>query len=175
MFYFKDKFLSKDECEHLIKFWKDYPEEDKIIHNSTKVARLIRRSSGDRWIDDMFRYIGKKCAVLVDEDIICDNAEIVRWKPNQFMKPHKDYTDICSVVIYLNDDYEGGETGVRFNDPRGQELIVEPKQGRILVFSNGTLAGHKDGYWHWVNKVKKSERYTLGLWYRRSNGDEYVT
>ena len=161
MFYLKDNFLSKDECEYLIRYWKEYPEEKKIIYNDTKVVRLCKITTGNLWMDDLFKYIGSKCSSLSDSEIVCDNVEIVRWEPENYMRPHKDDEDICSVIVYLNDDYQGGETGVCFNDPKGQQLTIEPKQGRMIAFTNGT----KDGYYHWVNKVKDCDRYTLAFWF----------
>ena len=161
MFYLKDNFLTKDECEHLIKYWEDFPDKKVYDFNKTLLARLFRPTTADKWIDDLFSYVGKRCSVLVDQDIVCDNVEIVQWKPGTFMRPHKDNQDICSAVVYLNDDYLGGETVIRFNDSKGQELTVEPKQGRMIVFSNGT----DTGYYHWVNKIKDSNRYTLSFWF----------
>ena len=40
---------------------------------------------------------------------MCDNIEIVQWKPGTFMREHKDTQDICSAIVYLNDDFQGGE------------------------------------------------------------------
>jgi hypothetical protein len=161
MFYLKDNFLTKDECEHLIKLWEDYRNKRVYDFNNTVLARLNHPASGDRWFADLQSYIGKKCSALADHEIVCDNIEVVQWKPGTFMRPHKDTQDICSAIVYLNDDFRGGETVIRFNDPRGQELIVEPKQGRMIVFSNG----EDTGYYHWVNKIKDSNRYTLALWF----------
>ena len=160
MFYLKDNFLTKDECNHIIKYWRDSSNKRVYDFNKTTIVRLCNLPD-DKWIDRLFKFIGAKCSSLVDENIMCDNIEIVQWKPGTFMRPHKDGEDTCSAIIYLNDNYEGGETGIRFNDPKGQELIIEPQQGRMIAFVNGT----DKGYYHWVNKVRKANRYTLSLWF----------
>jgi len=161
MFYLKDNFLAKEECNHLIKYWEESPNKKVYDFNKTTLVKLTHPTDGNRWIDDLLYYIGQKCSALTDQYIKCDNVEIVQWTPGKFMRPHKDGNDVCSAIIYLNDDFGGGETVIRFNDPRGQELTIEPKQGRIIVFTNGG----ENGYYHWVNKIKNSNRYSLSLWF----------
>lgn len=161
MFYTKDNFLSKDECNHLINYFKNSSEKHLYEVNNTVVVRLCRPTTEDQWMDNLLQYIRTKCSAISDEEVVCDNIELVQWKPGTFMRPHKDKEDICSAIIYLNDDFSGGETVVRLNDSKGQLITVEPKQGKMLAFSNGT----DNGYYHWVNTVKESCRYSLGFWF----------
>ena len=81
-----------------------------------------------------------------------DNMEIVKWPMGSFMKKHRDTGDDISFILYLNDNYEGGETIV-------DKLKIKPKQGRIVIFSN-------DKYIHEVKKVNWGVRYTLAGWYK---------
>tara|TARA_R100000306_G_C4281832_1_gene95481 strand:+ start:129 stop:575 length:447 start_codon:yes stop_codon:yes gene_type:complete len=81
-----------------------------------------------------------------------DNMEIVHWPTHSKMVPHKDPGDRLSFIIYLNDDYEGGETIV-------DGLKIKPKKGRLIIFSNGL-------YEHSVNEITKGNRYTLIAWYK---------
>ena len=78
--------------------------------------------------------------------------EIVKWPMGSFMKKHRDTGDDISFILYLNDNYEGGETIV-------DKLKIKPKQGRIVIFSN-------DKYIHEVKKVNWGVRYTLAGWYK---------
>jgi len=58
-----------------------------------------------------------------------------KYEPGQEFKRHRDQSYIrdngeasyCTFMIYLNDDYEGGET--TFND-----LIIQPQTGLALIF-----------------------------------------
>ena len=55
------------------------------------------------------------------------------------------------LFLYLNDDYEGGETEF----PQLQ-MIVKPKQGNIVLFP---------AMWNWLHKgnpVKKKPKYIVG-------------
>jgi hypothetical protein len=62
--------------------------------------------------------------------------------PGTHFKVHADHgpTYVCtvSVVVYLNDDYEGGEIWF----PRMDNLIIKPKAGDIVVFPSAYIYEH---------------------------------
>jgi hypothetical protein len=62
--------------------------------------------------------------------------------PGTHFKVHADHgpTYVCtiSVVVYLNDDYEGGE--IHF--PRFDKLTIKPKAGDIVVFPSTFIYEH---------------------------------
>ena len=80
------------------------------------------------------------------------HMQIVKWPQNSFMKEHYDSGDQYGVLLYLNDNFEGGETIIG-----GQ--IIKPKKGRGVLFTNGKLL-------HSVCKIKKGTRYVLPIWYK---------
>jgi prolyl 4-hydroxylase len=63
-----------------------------------------------------------------------------RYRPGQRFSMHKDHwyqpdatrISLLSVVLYLNNDFEGGET--RFEEPT--EQIITPQPGRAAVFQH---------------------------------------
>ena len=57
-----------------------------------------------------------------------------------------------NFLFYLNDDFEGGETVI-------EDITVKPKQGRIVIFSNGVM-------YHEVKQIKKNNRFILVGWYK---------
>ena len=70
------------------------------------------------------------------------------------MDPHKDPgNDVFAALIYLNDDYVGGETCF-------ENTKVIPETGKLVIFSNHDLL-------HSVNMVKQNIRYTLALWFTK--------
>ena len=83
-----------------------------------------------------------------------DNAFYPSGDPNYV--PHRTY----SAVVYLNDDYEGGQT--YFAD--GPEIEVEV--GKMIAFPADIK------YAHGVKKILSGQRYTLALWYTDSR-DNY--
>lgn len=100
-------------------------------------------------------------------ELYSDTAQLVRWQPGWEMQPHADnmnpdgqahdmpWRDYASV-IYLNDDYDGGE----FYFPKlGVEL--KPVTGTLVAFTGG------EKHLHGVRKVGRATRYTMPGWYTR--------
>lgn len=64
------------------------------------------------------------------------------------------------AVLYLNDDYEGGEIYFpTVNDANDKPLRIKPKTGDVLIF------GCDERYTHGVAEVTKGERYCVTMWY----------
>jgi predicted 2-oxoglutarate/Fe(II)-dependent dioxygenase YbiX len=65
----------------------------------------------------------------------------VKYMPGEFFKIHADhgpfYTCTVSAIVYLNDDYEGGE----LEFPR-HGLTVKPKAGDIMLFPSNYVYEH---------------------------------
>ena len=89
--------------------------------------------------------------------------KFIRYLPGQEMKVHCDHihsmfdgirkgVPILSIIGYLNDDYEGGETYF-FEDEK-----VDTKQGDLLIFPSNFL------YPHYVTPVTKGVRYSYVSW-----------
>jgi predicted 2-oxoglutarate/Fe(II)-dependent dioxygenase YbiX len=66
-----------------------------------------------------------------------------------------------SVLLYLNDDYEGGE--IEF---RQSGLKFKPEAGSVLFFPSNFL------YVHEVYPVTRGPRYALPNWYHNVPLDE---
>jgi tetratricopeptide (TPR) repeat protein len=75
-----------------------------------------------------------------------ENFRLCKYQPNQFFKPHNDegyHPDIKSIrtmktcMLYLNEDFSGGETVFYFAD--GREVPLRPKVGMCLVFNQKIL------------------------------------
>jgi predicted 2-oxoglutarate/Fe(II)-dependent dioxygenase YbiX len=67
-----------------------------------------------------------------------ENWELLRYQESDRFGPHVDCIAgtmfdrrMLTVLAYLNDDFEGGET--RFVSP-GPEMTVKPEQGKIVMF-----------------------------------------
>jgi len=86
---------------------------------------------------------------------------INKYFSGQAMGPHLDsYGDsnkiTFSTLIYLNDNYEGGE--ISFLDEKQSKVInYKPEKGDIIVFPSGAP------YYHGVFPVKTNERYVLRM------------
>jgi predicted 2-oxoglutarate/Fe(II)-dependent dioxygenase YbiX len=90
---------------------------------------------------------------------VCEigEAELVHYPPGGLFTPHSDANVVkpyraFSVLLYLNDDFQGGETA--FPD---LGFSCQPRKGRVLVFpshmthgGNPVTAGTKDIIVMWV-------------------------
>jgi Rps23 Pro-64 3,4-dihydroxylase Tpa1-like proline 4-hydroxylase len=97
---------------------------------------------------------------------------LLRYDSSGHLPAHQDQgisSRILSVLLYLNDDYEGGEIEFRHSG-----IKFKPEAGSVLFFPSNFL------YVHEVYPVTKGPRYALPNWYhnipfnqkRDSNGDE---
>ena len=97
----------------------------------------------------------------LDIGILCPMS-ISKYFVGSQMGKHTDTHDddegkTISVVLYLNDDYTGGE--IEFED---QGLLVKPKAGSIIVFPS------RKPYFHASKPVLSGEKYIVpGFWENR--------
>ena len=66
--------------------------------------------------------------------------------------------NLFSYVLYLNDDFDGGELKFKNSD-----IFLKPKKGMLAVFDGGF------GNEHMVTTVKTGERYTIGSFWDRAD------
>jgi hypothetical protein len=78
----------------------------------------------------------------------------VKYSPGKYFKVHADhgpyYTCTISAVVYLNDDYEGGE--IQFTR---QGLTVKPEAGDIVLFPSNFV------YEHSSLEIKSGTKYSV--------------
>ena len=145
-----DNFLSEDECDFLIEYYKKYP--NKETYNATLLLSMKDTSLFDlrkSWIRN--RYLSR---IKKEFPLKLNYDQIVFWPPNSFKDMHKDggthknndWTSVC----YLNDDYEGGYTLIEDDE-------FKPKKGRLVVFPSKKMN-------HGVSLVKSRSRYTYIAW-----------
>jgi hypothetical protein len=113
------------------------------------------------------RIIAELRAFYTESEIYSDSVQLVKWSPGHNMPPHADnahpdgsphpmpWRDYASVV-YLNDNYEGGEF---YFESSGIE--VKPAAGSLLAFTGGMR------HFHGVRDVRGAARYTMPGWYTK--------
>jgi hypothetical protein len=80
------------------------------------------------------------------------------YSKDDFLNWHKDSHEIMygatiTIIIQLNDNYEGGEVMYRINDI---EYKVPKKQGSIFIFDSNLE--------HCVDKIGSGLRYSMNVW-----------
>ena len=149
--HYQYNFLNKDYCEWLIKLFLDNKEfHDE--HGPTNFIYLRNYMEFDP-IKKLTGKIAKDCIDNVDEDCFINYHQIVEWKKKSKQEEHFDFDyHPYTSIIYLNDDFDGGETIV------GDTCII-PKVGKIVTFEGSKIL-------HKVNPIKNGTRYTLPIWYK---------
>ena len=103
--------------------------------------------------ENKYPYLGNTFKIIKD----C-GFQVQKTGPGEFYKWHWDTANgtvgglrrVFSTILYLNDDYEGGETGF----PR-QALKIRPRKGRLVcTYSNFT-------HLHAGLPVKKGDKYLM--------------
>lgn len=163
-FFRKENFLTQEECEYLVwlaettlswpkgslQFWDErniglLTDVPKHHYAGVETARLIL-SIHSRIKEFISNSFGIEC--------YADQIGIVRWPPGSYQMPHIDAIPeldrVAGCVIYLNDDYEGGETFYPYYDK-----IVYPKAGSIFAHDSG------HSHLHGVTQIKEKTRYTI--------------
>tara|TARA_R100000365_G_C2717678_1_gene51116 strand:+ start:275 stop:730 length:456 start_codon:yes stop_codon:yes gene_type:complete len=138
-----DDFINPQECRELINIFNQsrprwFRNTFVLSYDDGKILKKLNHYFNFHNFEEMNHLKGS-------------NMEIVLWPTHSWMGPHQDAGDHLSFIIYLNDDFEGGETIV-------DGIEIKPKVGRLIIFSNGF-------YLHQVNKITKGKRYTLIAWY----------
>lgn len=88
-----------------------------------------------------------------------DRMSILKYEKAGFLSEHIDHgtsSRTLSVVLYLNDDYTGGE----INFPHvGNGISVKPEAGSAIFFPSNFVFTHS------VNEISDGIRYSLPNWY----------
>ena len=109
---------------------------------------------------------------------IAESLQVVRYKKGEEYTPHHDFVSpsindryqpsrFATLLIYLNDVEEGGET--RFpravNNYNAEGLEIQPKAGTAVLFYNMLEDGNFDDLsQHGGNKVLKGNKWLANLW-----------
>jgi len=174
-------FLSDEECAHLIERARPCLQESAVIRGGQRGARDGRRTSGSAFLDPsgdrVVQRIKRRIAELTGTRVEQQERIQVTHYGERFA-PHLDSLvaagrdpgeagdRICTVILYLNDDYEGGAT--RF--PRiGRR--VRPEKGKAVVFPNLTADGSRPDplALHAGEPVRRGEKWLSNQWIRRAN------
>jgi len=135
----EDNFLEKENCNYLINIFN---KSNPSVYRDTFILDYVDQNILDKVSHEFNTYNLKNP----------DKMELTKWPVNSKMDLHHDVGDRLAFLIYLNDNFEGGETII-------DGITIKPKTGRLVLFSNGV-------YKHQVKKINNGTRYTLIAWYK---------
>lgn len=185
-----DNILSIEECGQI----KDYclSKVNKEV-DAEKMPWQNKNNFALNKIDnDQIKEIIRKCRqeVLeivqqdVDDTVFPNHSDLVYWSAGQKMGRHSDNDSYnpkpsvlkareFSAIVYINDDYEGGETFIgnstekrlwwwpledKFS-PIESDILINPNYARCAIFASD------DRNAHGVTEVLSGERITLAFWF----------
>mgnify|MGYP001171391875 FL=1 len=175
-----ERVLTDDECRRLIGAARPRLKESRLVN---KVASEIRTSRGMFFEEEENPFIGRierRVAQLMNVPIEhAEGLQVLHYGPGQEYKAHHDFfapdtpsarnNRISTLVIYLNDVEEGGETVFPLLD-----IAVKPKRGSAVYFeyfyNNPAL---NDLTLHSSVPVVRGEKWVATQWMRRQRVREY--
>tara|TARA_A200000113_G_scaffold150216_1_gene135308 strand:- start:2597 stop:3211 length:615 start_codon:yes stop_codon:yes gene_type:complete len=188
-----DNFLSEKECKFIIKVSRDNMRLAGVStfndENKFKTGEYKGRTNSSYWIPHDAYSETLKITKRIAEKIGCnyrhfESFQVIHYNENEEYKYHYDaydmnetekYKKYCNergnrlrtVLVYLNDVEEGGGTGFDSLNEYEGEIIVEPKMGKMVVFTNvnddGSLNRKSR---HAGLPVIKGEKWAFNLWLR---------
>jgi hypothetical protein len=135
-------------------FQRELAKSYEHIMRAEVIKMYGHRFDRDRTVD----FTVRKEGVLLKEHIDFIQSQFFDpLEPPSVYPEGEIWSGHMSVLIYLNDDYEGGE--IVF--PK-QNLSIKPKAGMLIAFPGNTM------YPHSVQPCYGNLRYTISLWTRVS-------
>ena len=155
----KDNFISSSDCDFIVNFHKENFTRltSRFIktYNKTEIIRVNHLLSEPDHCPNLIKKLIADATVhikTIDKEAFVNYTEIVKWPEGESQDAHIDFDwHPYTSILYLNDDYKGGQTKV-------DDKIIQPKKGRIITFKGSKLT-------HEVLKITKGDRYTVPIWY----------
>lgn len=166
-----DNVASEKECDRIITTSQDRLERSKI--GQARETNEMRTSSGMFFEENentLIHRMERRLSVIMNVPFEhAEGLQVLRYQPGQEYKPHHDYfkqsdnNRISTIVLYLNDVEEGGETLFPHLG-----LSVTPKKGMAVYFEyfyQDALLNEKT--LHSGNPVVQGEKWVATQWMRR--------
>jgi len=164
-----DNFITREECDFLIKNSKEVLKPSKIGDHTDGIKHNIRKSETMIFYDeshDVLQNILDKFSKITNTPICnIEPIQVTKYDTGGFYDPHIDcddpnYLRPFTMIIYLNDDYEGGETFFHKLDKRYRLYC-----GSALLFDNFDMSGNvTETALHSGQLVTSGEKWICTIW-----------
>lgn len=172
-----DYVVPEDFCDQLVKYIRTEKPLIKTVtagypwNNNDNISFANIADKNVRAVVDSYRFLFTQMVGNHYNKIVYPHfSDLVVWRKGMSMPFHKDdgyqnreYFSArkYSMVAYLNDNYSGGETVIKYED---KEFVSKPKKGSIVFFKSN------EECLHCVNEVLQGTRYTLATWFTEDVG-----
>ncbi|MCW3466650.1 prolyl hydroxylase family protein [Chitinophaga nivalis] len=135
-------FFTDEECEYVIWYCEQQQlfDKSKVLQEGTSIIKSYLRSSYNAYLgaedDPVLKKLYDKITTCLQIDSNrLEGLQCVRYQPYQEFKPHYDNGPASprkhTLLVYLNDDFTGGETYFPEID-----FTVQPVKSTALMFTN---------------------------------------
>lgn len=159
----EEGFFSEDKCKQIISEADNqgFVPSAVLQGDSDAIVDYHSRSSQSlNWYDDKLNTAVKKYI----GDLQLETWQLLKYEEgNQFLA-HFDNGGhlnkrLFTILIYLNDDYEGGTTTFP-----NINLTIKPKTGKMIIFKNLNKGISDSKSLHSGDKIEKGTKYVLVSW-----------
>ena len=159
MLYIIDNILNKKNLDILLKQYENfiqnvYPDENNS-YNRMLISESIISLFSDNLKQILFEKLNTEYLLLPNKSVWVNYVDTESNKNDSF---HFDASEV-SIVIYLNENFKGGE--LEYIDESGNKIIYIPKTNSGLIMTNKLL--------HRVLPVTEGERYSLVCFFENKN------
>lgn len=177
-----ENFLSLKECQHIINIATSKFERSTTVKRGGGHQIDKGRTSYSAYLnikDEIIESIYDRASKLLDiNNENFEHLQCTSYEKNQEYRVHHDAFEetekkelerggqrISTILIYLNDDYKGGETFFPMIDVR-----VKPKVGSVAIWNHLLDNGDRDSdAYHAGLPVLEGRKYVGNLWLRSRN------
>ncbi len=169
-----NNFLTDQECNDLIEYSKTQTLLKSKVLSETGNVESENRESEQIWFEDNSHYVVKKIGILSSKITqkplnYMEHLQFLKYNKGGYFNEHydpevnykSDTNDrIYTIIIYLNDDFEGGETYFKNID-----MSIKPKKGKAVIFKsldeNGNILKKS---LHQGSEVTSGTKYMCNKW-----------
>jgi Rps23 Pro-64 3,4-dihydroxylase Tpa1-like proline 4-hydroxylase len=136
---------------------QDVSDDDYYAKEMKEISKILYGS-----LEQAFSHYSKEVYPFAEKNIKSreQSIHLLKYGPGGHLPAHQDQgisTRVLSSVMYLNDDYEGGE--IEFVN---SGVKLKPEAGSIIFFPSNFL------YVHEVWPIQSGLRYSMPHWYHNT-------
>ena len=178
-------FLSKEDCLEVMRMIDLNHQPSSVVEGGYDVSTISQtRTSSTCNLDHnnpIVQKIHNQIANFLGIDIVKgEHLQGQLYEEGQYFKPHQDffsgpaYDKHClasgnrthTLMIYLNDDFEGGGTNFL-----NLNTIVKPEQGKAVAWENMSDGECLESAMHEGMPIIKGKKYIITSWWRENIWD----
>jgi hypothetical protein len=165
------KFFSKEECDLLINYYESSTEDwqetcfynARVMDPSAPMSKNIYPEINNNFFNSLRDKLSLLSEEVFEKRVKNLSLSAHKWLPGAFASDHSDNSELDGTpnawrenklvtIIYLNDDYEGGN--LYFRD---HGISIAPETGSMICFDVGIENVHG------VTTIESGDRYTMLL------------